>query len=80
LNTSKHFLSINSGHKELSLSLGIVVFSNIYSINSANLDFQISFVFLSHHAERLTQVNTTSFHQDFSYSNISSTISSLSLK
>ena|GEM_PF-1254732 len=79
LNISKHLSSINSGQRELILNLGIVVFSRIYSSNSANLDCQTSFVSLSHQADKFTQVKTTSFHHPNSNSVISETISSLSL-
>jgi hypothetical protein len=49
-------------------------------MSSANFDFQISLVVSSHHADKLIQVNTTSFHQFFSNISISSNISSLLLE
>jgi hypothetical protein len=92
LKSSKTLSSINSGHRELILILLIFVLSKIYFKSSANLDGVLyppslqrrcvggGFVDLSHHADRLIQVRTTSFHQLFSKSIISFNISSFFLE
>ncbi|MDP2396271.1 MAG: hypothetical protein Q8S84_04720 [bacterium] len=89
MNISRHLSSMNSGHIELILILGIFVLSKIYLSSSANLDGTLcshsligrlgGFVVSSHHADRFTHVKTTSFHPAFSKSSISCTMSSLSL-
>jgi len=78
LNISNTRSSINSGPRELILSLAILEFSRRYSNNSANLVFQILLVESSPHADKLIPVRTTPFPPFFSKSSISSKISSLS--